>query len=106
MINKLEKPEDYQELIPNEEDEEAPPFRNTLTYIAGALFLDTSRGNPIWVFESYKNILQAKEYRDSGKDAAGVIGEIYSRALSEHEEQQKVLADASNALKKSLEEKK
>ena len=46
MLKKVELPEDYQELIPNEDDEEAPPFRNTLTYIAGALFLDASRGTP------------------------------------------------------------
>ena len=45
MLKKVELPEDYQELIP-EEDEEAPPFRNTVTYVAGALFLDASRGAP------------------------------------------------------------
>ena len=67
MINKMELPEEYQELIPNEDEEEAPPFRNSLTYIAGAMFLDESRGSPIWVFESYKNILQAKDFRfDTG----------------------------------------
>ena len=106
MINKMELPEEYQELIPNEDEEEAPPFRNSLTYIAGAMFLDESRGSPIWVFESYKNILQAKDFRTSGKDVATTLGEIYARASTENEEQQKVLADASNALKKSLEEKK
>lgn len=106
MINKVELPEDYQEVIANEEDEEAPPFRNTLTYIAGALFLDTSRDSPQWVFESYKNVLQAKDFRESGQDAATAIGELYARATAEFEEQRKVLADASNALKKSLEEKR
>ena len=106
MINKMELPEEYQELIPDEENEDAPPFRNTLTYIAGALFLDESRGNPVWIFESYKNVLQAKDFRASGKDAATTLGEIYARAITEHEEQQRVLEKASDALKKSLEEKK
>jgi len=58
------------------------------------------------VFESYKNVLQAKDFRESGKDAATTIGELYARATSESQEQQRVLADAANALKKSLEEKK
>lgn len=107
MINKVELPEEYQELIPNEnEEEDAPPFRNTLTYVAGALFLDPSRGTPQWIFESYKNVLQAKDLKDAGGDAAVALGELYARATSEFEEQQKVLAEASNALKKSLEEKK
>ena len=106
MINKMELPEEYQELIPDDENEDAPPFRNTLTYVAGALFLDESRGNPVWIFESYKNILQAKDFRASGKDAATTLGEIYARAITEHEEQQRVLEKASDALKKSLEEKK
>ena len=106
MINKMELPEDYQELIPDEEDETAPPFRNTLTYVAGALFLDESRGSPVWIFESYKNILQAKEFRASGKDAATTLGEIYHRAITEYEEQQSELGKASDALKKSLEDKR
>ena len=106
MINKMELPEEYQELIPDDENEDAPPFRNTLTYVAGALFLDESRGNPVWIFESYKNILQAKDFRASSKDAATTLGEIYARAITEHDEQQRVLENASNALKKSLEEKK
>ena len=34
------------------------------------------------------------------------MGEIYARAITEHEEQQRVLEKASDALKKSLEDKK
>ena len=106
MLKKIELPEDYQEIIQSGEDEEpVTEFRNTLTYVAGALFLDTSRGSPQWVFESYKNVLQAKDFRD-GLDAAATIGSLYARATSESQEQQRVLADAANALKKSLEEKK
>lgn len=51
-------------------------------------------------------MLQAKDFRESGKDAATTIGELYARATSESEEQSRILADAANALKKSLEEKK
>ena len=51
-------------------------------------------------------MLQAKDFRESGEDAATTLGGLYARATAEYEEQQKVLADASNALKKSLEEKK
>ena len=51
-------------------------------------------------------MLQAKDFKAPGEDAATSIGALYSRAISEFEEQEKVLADASNALKKSLEEKK
>ena len=76
-----------------------------MTYIAGALFLDSSSGAPRWVFESYKSVLQAKDFRD-GPDAAATLGGLYARATAENEEQQRVLADASNALKKSQEEKK
>ena len=86
MLNKIELPEEYQEIIPPEEEEDAPPFRNTLTYVAGALFLDSSRGHPQWVFESYKNVLQAKDFRESGKDAATTLGELYARATSEFED--------------------
>ena len=105
MLKKVE-PEEYQELIPAEEEEDAPPFRNTLTYIAGALFLESSRGTPQWVFESYKNVLQAKDFKAPEEDPVTALGGLYARANSEFEEQQKVLADASNALKKSLEERK
>lgn len=109
VLKKIEVPEDYQELIADEEDDTKPPFRNALTYIAGALFLDDSGPSPTWIFESYKNVLQAKDFREPGTDRSDVvstIGSLYARATSEYEEQQKVLADASNALKRSQEEKK
>ena len=51
-------------------------------------------------------MLQAKDFKAPGEDAATSIGALYSRAISEFEEQEKVLADASNALKKSLEDRK
>lgn len=40
LVRKVELPEDYQELIPNEDDEEAPPFRNEVTYVHGVLYLE------------------------------------------------------------------
>jgi len=106
MLKKVELPEDYQELIADEEDDTKPAFRNSLTYIAGALFLDDSGASPNWIFESYKNVFQAKDFKDPGNDVVSAIGALYARATSEYAEQQKVLADASNALKKSQEEKK
>lgn len=75
-----------------------------MTYVAGALFLEDSSGTPQWIFESYKNVLQAKDFREQGW--AEAIGDLYARANSEFEEQQRVLADASNTLKESLEAKK
>ena len=102
ILKKIELPEDYQEVIPADDEEEgAEPFRNTVTYIAGALFLETSSGAPRWVFESYKNVLQAKDFRTPGEDAAVTLGNLYARATAEFEEQQKVLADASSVLKKN-----
>lgn len=106
QLEKVPKGEDYQEFIPNEDDEEAPPFRNELTYIAGALFLEIEAGQPKWVFESYHNALQGKDFREMGKEPAQFVGELYSRAVSEHDDQQRLLADADNALKRSIEEKK
>lgn len=54
LINKVEKPEEYNPLIPadEEEGENAQPRRNALTYIHGRLYLDD---NKKWVFESYKH---------------------------------------------------
>jgi hypothetical protein len=44
LINKIETPEDYQETIPNDEDEEAPPFQNELVYIFGAIYTEYEAG--------------------------------------------------------------
>ena len=40
MISKIDKPEEYVEQIPNEDDDEAPPIRNDLTYLHGILYLE------------------------------------------------------------------
>ena len=48
-------PEDYREVIANEDDEETPPFRNELTYLHGVLYLESHAGSNRWVFESYKH---------------------------------------------------
>jgi hypothetical protein len=66
IINKIEKPEEYQEYIPNEDDEEAPPTRNELTYVHGILYLEQHVGGNKWVFESYKDSFQAKDHKDIG----------------------------------------
>jgi hypothetical protein len=42
LVRKIELPEDYQEAIPQEDEngEEAPPLRNDVTYVHGVLYLD------------------------------------------------------------------
>lgn len=52
LINKIEKPEGYSSVIQNdEEDENATPTLNPLTYVHGRLYLNE---NKVWVFESFK----------------------------------------------------
>jgi hypothetical protein len=53
-------PEDYQPTLP-QDDEEAPPVRNELTFFHGIIYLeegDTPKNNK-WIFESYKQCFQA-----------------------------------------------
>ena len=54
------------------------------------------------MFESFKHCFQAKDH----KDLAATLSELYARSVSEHADQQRQLADAGSALKRSLEEKK
>jgi hypothetical protein len=63
IISKIEKPEEYNPIIPAEDEEDggAPAKRNDLTYIHGRLWLDD---NKKWVFESYKDCFQKKDYAD------------------------------------------
>ena len=98
LVQKIEQPEGYEEFIPNEEDDEAPPTRNDLTYLHGVLYLDESK----WVFESYKHCFQAKDY----KDVSDTLSSLYGRAQAEITDQNRQLNEAGSALKKSLEEKK
>lgn len=85
MVSKIDKPEEYQEMIPNEDDEEAPPTRNALTYFHGLLYLEAHDGGNKWVFESYKDAFQWKDH----KDVAAKIGSIYTRSVNEFNDQQK-----------------
>lgn len=66
MVAKIEKPEEYQEMIPNEDDEEAPPMRNELTYLHGILYLEANDTGNKWVFESFKDCFQATAHKDIG----------------------------------------
>ena len=52
LIKKVEIPDDFNPVIVDEDNEEAPPKRNELIYLHGRLYLD-SKGK--WVFESYKH---------------------------------------------------
>lgn len=101
-VRKIELPEDYQEFIPQEDDEEAPPFRNEVTYLHGVLYLDSLNTSNKWVFESYKHCYEAK----NEKNVAGRLADLYARGLAEWNDQQRQLEEAGSALKKSLEEKK
>ena len=101
LMKKVDPPDEYRELIPDEENEDAPPFRNELTYLHGVLYLESAGGSNKWVFESYKHCFQATEY----KDLAGTLAELYSRAANEYMSQQKQLTEAGSALKRSQEEK-
>jgi len=98
-MNKVEKAEDYQPMIIDEDNEEAPPKRNPLSYIHGRLFLEK---NGVWVFESFKNTFQHRDY----PDIVGQVGKLFGQANHDYAMQQKALEDANNALKRSVEEKK
>jgi len=69
-------PEDYQPEIPNEDDEEAPPFKNTLSYVHGRMYFEENR----WIFESFKHVFQAKDCNDLG----ALMGDLYKRGISEY----------------------
>jgi hypothetical protein len=56
MVNKIDKPEEYVESIPNDDDEDAPPMRNDLTYLHGILYLEAHDSGNKWVFESFKDV--------------------------------------------------
>lgn len=65
MINQIGVPDDYQEIIPNEdEDDQSEPKRNELTYLHGVLYLEKKGSVTKWVFESYKDVFQMKQYAD------------------------------------------
>jgi hypothetical protein len=85
MVSKIDVPEDYQETIPNAEDEEAEPIKNELTYIHGILYLEACESGNKWVFESLKSAFQQKDHGD----ISSKIGEIYSRGINEAQEQAK-----------------
>jgi hypothetical protein len=89
--------------VPDEENEDAPPKQNDLVYVLGVLYcekVDQKTKAGTWVFESYKNALQSRDFNFA--DVGEQIGQMYSRALLDSEEQIKMLDDAGNALKRSM----
>lgn len=70
-MKNIELSEDYQEFIPNEDDDEVPPTRNPLTYVHGRLILES---NNKWVFESYQNVFEEKDHPDLMKE----FGDLYA----------------------------
>lgn len=54
LLKNIEEPEEYQEVIPAEEEEGVDQW-NPLTYFHGVLYLEKREPYNRWVFESYKN---------------------------------------------------
>lgn len=103
MLNKIEIPDGYTEQVADDENEDAPPKTNHLVYVLGVLHcekVDPKSKAGTWVFESYKNALQSRDFNFA--DVGEQIGKMYSRALLDSEEQVKMLDDAGNALKRSM----
>ena len=76
LIKNIELAEDYQEFIPNEDDEDVPPTRNPLTYVHGRLILDSDKK---WVLESYQHVFEDKDHPDLMKE----FGDLYARSCGE-----------------------
>jgi len=86
LIKNIELPEDYSpEIPPNDEDENAKAKPNSLTYILGVIYQNQQGNNPVWVYESYKNFFQAKDFQN--KDIHQMIGDIYKKSIEEFENQ-------------------
>lgn len=79
LLNKVEKPDEYQPVVPNEENEDAPPMLNPLTYVHGRLYLND---NKVWVFESYKHCFQEKDY----PNLVDSLGKLYGDSVHEVQE--------------------
>lgn len=60
-IKHIEKPEGFDEDAPANEEEEDPQARNTITYVAGRIFLDR---NGRWVYEGYNHCFTSDRYPD------------------------------------------
>ncbi len=101
LVKGIEVPEDYQEVVPVEDEDADPALapRNELTYLHGVLYLETHNGTNKWVFESFKDVFQSKDFPEPPERLA----EVYSRSLAEFTEQQRHLTDAQHPLKKALE---
>ena len=102
LIKNMEIPEGYTETVADPDDEEAPPKTNHLVYCFGVIYNEsvdpkTKAGN--WVFESYKNALTSQDFKFA--DVGEQVGQIYSRAVLDAEDQIKQINDAENTLKRS-----
>lgn len=90
LLNKIEIPEGYTEQVADEENEDAPPKQNDLVYVLGVIYcekVDPKSKAGTWVFESYKNALQSRDFNFA--DVGEQIGKMYSRALLDSEDQVK-----------------
>ena len=84
LIKNIEISEEYKEFIDDEENEDAPPKRNSLTYVHGRLVLED---NGKWVFESYHHVYEEKDH----PDLAAEFGELYKRSCAELSEQKRAI---------------
>jgi len=75
LINKIDRPEDYQPYVETE-TEDTPPVHNPLTYVHGRLLLDESG---VWVFESYQHCFQERDY----PDLVGLLGDLHIKSVQE-----------------------
>ena len=91
-------PEDYQPMIPPENDD-AQPTRNDLTFVHGRLYLTDKQ---VWVFESYKHCFQRKDW----PDIVDRLTKLQGETQAELDYQETSIQNATNAVQRSLEDKK
>jgi len=91
LIKKIEIPEDYKEEVGGEEEKEDEEgnkpggFINSLTYVAGVVYSERREGQICWVFESLKNLMQAKDYMSLSVEET--LADIFHRGFEEYETQ-------------------
>jgi len=100
-IKEIEKPDEFDEDAPVEEDpdEEEPKPRTEVIYVAGRLFLQP---NGRWVYESYNHCFTT----DKHPDLASSLSEIYKRSEEEYASQNEAIKNAKDKLLANEEERK
>ena len=82
-----------------------PPKQNEIVYLMGVIHLeDNGKVSKPWIFESYKNAIPASNLEF--KELQDVVGQMYSTAILNADEQAKRLADCEVAQKKAAEQRR